>query len=184
MEIKNKLRSTQGDYMRLLGIGLCGVLVVGFCGVMMFGQAGRAGNQRIPAPTDKAVAWTDAEMKMIGLELGALHDPAAEHRFFREQSYNMEVRRLAGPQPILQHSRRADFMVIQDGEGTFVSGGEIVNGKPFGTDAGELRGDSIRGGVSQVLKTGDVMFVPPGLPHAFVETKDHVTVLMVGLWTR
>jgi hypothetical protein len=106
------------------------------------------------------------------------------HRFFGEKGYNMEVRRLVGPQPILQHAKKSDFMVIQDGEGTYVSGGELVNGKAGGEDAGDMRGESIRGGVTRVLKTGDVIFVPAGIPHAFVDIKDHVTFVMVRFDTK
>ena len=62
-------------------------------------------------------------------------------------------------------------MVIQDGEGTFMSGGELVNGKARGEDPGDMRGDAIRGGASRVLKAGDVMFVPAGVPHGFVEKR-------------
>jgi hypothetical protein len=75
-------------------------------------------------------------------------------------------------------------MVIQDGEGTFMSGGELVEGKAQGEDQGDMRGASIRGGVSRVLKPGDVMFVLSGVPHGFVETKDHVTFIMVRFDTR
>jgi hypothetical protein len=94
------------------------------------------------------------------------------------------VRRLVGPQPILQHGKKSDFMVIQEGEGTFMSGGDLVNGKPGGEDPGDMRGESIRGGVSRVLKAGDVMFVPAGIPHGFVETKDHVTFVMIRFDTK
>ena len=89
-----------------------------------------------------------------------------------------------GPQPILQHGKKSDFMVIQEGEGTFMTGGELVNGKAGGEDAGDMRGDSIRNGVSRVLKPGDVMYVPAGVPHGFVETKDHVTFVMLRFDTK
>ena len=112
------------------------------------------------------------------------HHQTTTHRFFGEKEYNMEVRRLVGPQPILQHAKKSDFMVIQDGEGTYMSGGELVNGKAGGEDAGDMRGESIRGGVSRVLKTGDVIFVPAGIPHAFVDIKDHVTFIMVRFDTK
>jgi quercetin dioxygenase-like cupin family protein len=42
-----------------------------------------------------------------------------------------------------------------------------------------MRGEAARGGASRVLKPGDVMFVPAGIPHGFVETKDHVTFIMI-----
>ena len=58
-------------------------------------------------------------------------------------------------------------------------GGELVNGTaPSAT--GDSRGDSIRGGVTQVLKAGDVVFVPPGVPHHFSQTDPNgVTEILV-----
>jgi len=135
-----------------------------------------------PAPTTKAVSWTAAEMKAVDQEMAGTK--ATTHRFFGEKGYNMEVRRLVGPQPILQHGKKSDYMVIQDGEGTFMSGGELVNAMPGGADPGDMRGESIRGGVSQVLQPGDVMFVPAGIPHGFVSTKGHVTFVMIRFDTK
>jgi mannose-6-phosphate isomerase-like protein (cupin superfamily) len=166
--------------MSRLAIGLCVIVVLGLSTVVALGQ--REARRDPPAPTDKGVSWTMAEMKAVGQELASSKETT--HRFFGEKGYNMEVRRLVGPQPILQHGKKSDFMVIQDGEGTFMSGGELVNGKAGGEDQGDMRGDSIRGGVSKVLKAGDVMFVPAGAPHGFVETKDHVTFVMVRFDTK
>jgi hypothetical protein len=142
---------------------------------MLFGQG--EGRKDSPAPTDKSVAWTPAEMADVAREMAT--GKTTTHRFFGEKGSNREVRRLTGPRPIPQDAQKADFMVIQDGEGTCMSGGELVNGKAGGEDPGDLRGEAIRGGVSRVLKTGDVIFVPAGIPHGFVETKDHVTFAMI-----
>ena len=69
-------------------------------------------------------------------------------------------------------------MVMREGEGTFVAGGELVDGKP-GAGDGDMTGTSIRDGVATILKPGDVMFVPAGVPHHFSDIKDHVTFLFV-----
>ena len=166
--------------MRNLMIGLVAIAGLTFCGVLVFGQG--AARHDPPAPTDKSLAWSMAEMTAIAHDMATTN--TTTHRFFGEKEYNMEVRRLVGPQPILQHAKMSDFMVIQDGEGTYMSGGELVNGKAGGEDAGDMRGESIRGGVSRVLKTGDVIFVPAGIPHAFVDIKDHVTFIMVRFDTK
>jgi len=158
--------------------GVFGVFLAGLLGVAL----GQRESRDTPAPKDKAVSWTAAEMTAVGQELGSAKQTT--HRFFGEKGYNMEVRRLVGPQPILLHAKKSDFMLIQDGEGTYMSGGELVNGKAGGEDAGDMRGDSIRGGVSRVVKPGDVMFVPAGIPHGFVETKDHVTFVMIRFDTK
>jgi mannose-6-phosphate isomerase-like protein (cupin superfamily) len=135
-----------------------------------------------PAPTTAALYLSAAQITTTAQELATTKQ--LTHQFFAEKTYNMEVRRLVGPQPILVHSKKSDFMVIRDGEGTFMTGGELVNGKPGGGDPGDMRGDSIRGGASRVLKPGDVMFVPAGIPHGFVETKDHVTFVMTRYDTK
>ena len=158
--------------MRRFVIGSSAILLLGFMAL-----AQREARRDPPAPTDKTASWTMAEMKAVNQEMAGTKETT--HRFFGEKGYNMEVRRLVGPQPILQHGKKSDFMVIQDGEGTFMSGGELVNGKPGGEDQGDMRGESIRGGVSKVLRPGDVMYVPAGVPHGFVETKDHVTFVML-----
>ena len=168
--------------MRVYMIGLGGALALCLCAMIAFGQsgaapAGRGAARDTPAPRDKGVSWTMAEMKTVAQELAA--NKGTTHRFFGEKGYNLEVRRLVGPQPILQHGSKSDFMVIQDGEGTFMTGGELVNGKSQGEDQGDMRGESLRGGVAHALKPGDVMFVPAGVPHGFVETKDHVTFIMI-----
>jgi mannose-6-phosphate isomerase-like protein (cupin superfamily) len=160
---------------RKLVLGIASLALA--CTVVMWAQ-----RRDPPAPTDKLAAWSAVEMQTIGKEMASTKE--VTHRFFGEKGYNMEVRRLVGPQPILQHGKKSDFMVIQDGEGTFMSGGELVNGKPGGEDQGDMRGESIQNGVSRVLKPGDVVFVPAGLPHGFVETKDHVTFVMVRFDTK
>ena len=57
------------------------------------------------------------------------------------------MRRLKVIQPVLVHGKRADFMIMREGEGTFTSGGELVEGKAGGAE-GEMTGTSIRNGVS------------------------------------
>ena len=151
------------------------IAIVVLSGVIALAQ--REARRDPPAPTDKTMAWSAAEMAAVNQQMASTKE--LTHRFIGEKNYNMEVRRLVGKQPILQHGKKSDFMVIQDGEGTFMSGGTLVGGKPGGEDQGDIRGESIQGGVSRVLKPGDVMFVPAGLPHGFVETKDHVTFVMV-----
>jgi len=158
---------------------VCGTIVAVLGGLAAFAQRESSRN---PAPVDKALALTAADVNSVAQELESKKETT--HQFFAEKTYNMEVRRLVGPQPILLHAHKSDFMVIRDGEGTFVTGGELVNGKPGGGDPGDMRGESIRGGVSRVLKAGDVVFVPAGIPHAFVETRDHVTFVMTRYDTK
>jgi len=67
------------------------------------------------------------------------------------------------------HARDTDVIYVVEGSATFVTGGETVNGKE--TAAGEIRGDSIKGGESRRLSKGDVIVVPNGVPHLFREVQ-------------
>jgi mannose-6-phosphate isomerase-like protein (cupin superfamily) len=77
---------------------------------------------------------------------------------FRSQSGQAEL-----------HEKFADFYVVVAGEATLVSGGEMVNGKTTG--AGEVRGDSIKGGQEAKLKKGDIIHIPANIPHQLVLAK-------------
>jgi uncharacterized protein GlcG (DUF336 family) len=57
------------------------------------------------------------------------------------------------------HEREVDVMRVVDGTATIVTGGEI-------------RGDRIEGGEKRRLSEGDVLAIPSGVPHQFVEVSD------------
>jgi len=61
------------------------------------------------------------------------------------------------------HEKQSDFYVIREGEATLVVGGTMVD--PRETGPGELRGPSIRDGETFALRPGDVVNIPPAVPH-------------------
>ena len=60
-------------------------------------------------------------------------------------------------------------MFVVSGEATHVVGGELVNGKPV--SPGEVRGPAIHSGTKRLMREGDVVQVPAGMPHQFLVTK-------------
>ena len=76
------------------------------------------------------------------------------------------------------HEHEADILVIEDGEGTLLTGGKLVNShveKP-----GELRGTSIVGGEPLHYAPGDIFHVAAGVPHQLlVEKGKQVTYFVV-----
>jgi glc operon protein GlcG len=68
------------------------------------------------------------------------------------------------------HARDTDIMYMVEGHATVVTGGENVNSRH--TAPGEIRADSIKGGVTHRLSPGDVLVIPNGLPHQFVEVSN------------
>jgi uncharacterized protein GlcG (DUF336 family)/mannose-6-phosphate isomerase-like protein (cupin superfamily) len=65
------------------------------------------------------------------------------------------------------HEQDADIIYVLDGSATFVTGGEIVGGKP--SAPGEIRGTDVKGGETRQISKGDVIIIPAGTPHWFKE---------------
>ncbi|HEY1462435.1 MAG TPA: cupin domain-containing protein [Terriglobales bacterium] len=68
------------------------------------------------------------------------------------------------------HTKYTDLIYIVEGTATFVTGGEVIEGKTTAPD--EIRGASIKNGISRKLAKGDVIIVPNGIPHQFVEVSN------------
>jgi uncharacterized protein GlcG (DUF336 family)/mannose-6-phosphate isomerase-like protein (cupin superfamily) len=75
------------------------------------------------------------------------------------------------------HTFDADVFYIVDGSATIVTGGTIVDAKVTGD--GEVRGTSIEGGQTRVLKKGDVITIEPGMPHWFKEVQGTLSYFVV-----
>jgi mannose-6-phosphate isomerase-like protein (cupin superfamily) len=76
------------------------------------------------------------------------------------------------------HEHEADIFVIEEGEGTLVTGGKLVNSHV--EKSGELRGTSISGGEKVHYAPGDIFHIPAGLPHQMlVEKGSQVTYFVV-----
>jgi mannose-6-phosphate isomerase-like protein (cupin superfamily) len=75
------------------------------------------------------------------------------------------------------HARDTDIFYFIQGTATVITGGTVPDVKPSAAE--EARGAAIVSGVRQAVKPGDVMVVPNGLPHQFVDVKgpfDYLTV--------
>jgi len=80
----------------------------------------------------------------------------------------LKTRREASSGRAELHERQSDLIIVQSGRATIIIGGKILNGQT--TAPNEIRGTSIEGGESQVLKAGDVVHVPARTPHQVVDT--------------
>ena len=81
--------------------------------------------------------------------------------------YKVHASRREAPGMAEVHLRDTDIIYVLEGTSSFVTGGEVINGKTTAPD--EIRGTSIKGGTEYKLKKGDVMVVPNGTPHWFRE---------------
>ena len=86
------------------------------------------------------------------------------------RNYMVHASRREKPGQAEIHTLDADVIYVLQGSAKFVTGGEAVDVKTTGPD--ELRGSSIKGGDTREIAKGDVIIVPHGVPHQFLEVTD------------
>jgi quercetin dioxygenase-like cupin family protein len=75
------------------------------------------------------------------------------------------------------HEKFADLFIVLEGRATLQTGGALVGARR--TTPGEMRGDSIEGGLRQELRAGDVAHVPAGEPHRMLVSGDKMAACLV-----
>jgi mannose-6-phosphate isomerase-like protein (cupin superfamily) len=86
----------------------------------------------------------------------------------------------------IAHDQQTEGYLIVSGSGTLVTGGKIVNGRkspPESEVTKVLNGPSCSGMtvgadvVKKVVKTGDIIIIPAGVPHGWSDIPEHVDYL-------
>jgi glc operon protein GlcG len=90
-----------------------------------------------------------------------------------DERHRINLIRRTRPAAAVAHEGFAELHHIVDGSGTFVTGGTIV--RPTGGGGAA----TIRDGVSKHVGKGDVVLVPPGVPHWYKELDGPITYLEV-----
>ncbi len=83
------------------------------------------------------------------------------------RNYMVHASRREKPGQAEIHTKDADVIYVLEGSAKFITGGEAVDAKTTAPD--ELRGTSIRNGETRQIAKGDVIVVPNGVPHQFLE---------------
>jgi uncharacterized RmlC-like cupin family protein len=76
-----------------------------------------------------------------------------------------------------QHNTLDDLIFVQGGEATVLYGGKIEGAKDTGN--GEIRGEKIVGGKTQLLAAGDMFVIPAGVPHHFKVAPNKEIFMMI-----
>ena len=88
----------------------------------------------------------------------------------------------------ITHDGQTETYYILSGSGTLVTGGHIVNGRKSAPDSevtrvlngpscsGIIAGNDV---VKRVLNPGDIVIIPAGVPHGWINITDHVDYLSV-----
>jgi uncharacterized protein GlcG (DUF336 family) len=84
--------------------------------------------------------------------------------------YKLDAGRRSAPGEVEFHERVVDVMHVVQGQATVLTGGEMVS--PREVAPGELRASRVEGGEAHELSAGDVLAIPNGVPHQFVDVTD------------
>ena len=110
----------------------------------------------------KAAAYFPAESVAAKFATGGLlHDTPG---------YKVDAGRRTAPGEVEYHEHVADIMHVVSGTATVVTGGQMIASRAVGP--GEMRADAIEGGTRRELGAGDVLVIPPGVPHHFTAVSD------------
>ena len=135
-------------------------VVLTLCAVAAFAQTGGGGQGgarvvRHQAPADPALDLPDATLQAEFADMAK--QKLITTRLIEGGAYSLNTRHIVGSEPALIHKSIIEFYFVREGTATLVTGGTIVDGK-------------IRGGVERVVRPGDVVFIPPGVPHGIRDT--------------
>ena len=146
-------------------LGTVAVAAMMLWGGVAYGQApgGRAAPAP-PAPTGKAGYFANSDIQNIWKDLE--NRQVLNRRVLEGGSHSINVRIVTPKDAPLVHANSLDIWLVTAGSATAVTGGQLVDGKKR-PNSDDQAGASIKDGVEQPLKPGDVLYVPPGVPHGF-----------------
>lgn len=144
-------------------LGIAALAAAALFSASAFGQGGAP----IP-PKDKATYFQHSDLVNIWKDLEAKQ--GLNKRVLEGGAYSINIRIVKPTDPPLLHANSLDIWLVSEGSATAVTGGKLLDLKkrPNNDDAA---GSSIEGGTEQALKPGDVLYIPPGVPHGFKDIK-------------
>jgi quercetin dioxygenase-like cupin family protein len=121
-----------------------------------------------PPPTDVVI-----------LERGKVENAFAQGRPMLVNSlYKIQAgRRVTAPGEVEVHEHDTDIFYVTEGTATLVTGGQTEESKTI--SPGEIRGKKSVGGTSRLLQKGDIVVIPPGVPHWFTEVSNPFLYLVI-----
>jgi mannose-6-phosphate isomerase-like protein (cupin superfamily) len=140
---------------RMFGVALLIVSAVPAFAQTGGGAPGAARVVRHQAPTDRAL---DFPLAALQAEFASMtKDKLITTRLIEGGSFSLNTRRIVGSEPAQVHKSIIEFYFVREGSATLVTGGTLANG-------------TISGGVERLVSAGDVIFIPPGVPHGIKNT--------------
>jgi len=154
------------------------VLIAGFVVIL---TASAAFAQQPPAPAAAAASRTMVSASDVTALIAKAKAERKDNQALLAQSmiqlapYNVSLEYRAAVANAAVHETEAELFYVIDGSATLVTGGKLTNESR--TNAANLSGSGIEGGVSRRVAKGDFIMVPEGVPHWF-SAIDGTIVLM------
>jgi mannose-6-phosphate isomerase-like protein (cupin superfamily) len=173
----------------LTGTCLQAVLVVGaslICGSILTSTLSAKPAANVTTATYVTAAEIDAALQQMPPNSTTYDKPIKTVDTGAYKVTIVILRRVPGktPDSALTHGRVTEVYQILTGAGMFETGGALVDGKPVDLTS-EAAGPSIRGtiqgGETRRIGPGDVVVVPPGLPHRFSKLEGTITYLVTRI---
>jgi mannose-6-phosphate isomerase-like protein (cupin superfamily) len=132
-------------------------------------QGGAGAAPAVPKlPVGKTMFWPAADIEARWRENEALKRNNSR-LFDGPTNISANVRIVAGEDPPLTHETTADLWIVTAGTAVARTDGKLVtNGST----------SSITNATERMVKTGDILYVPPGVPHHFTQMKGFRAWLM------
>lgn len=153
-------------------------LMAGFVVIL---TASAAFAQQPPAPAAAAASRTMVSASDVTALITKAKAERKDNQALLAQSmiqlapYNVSLEYRAAVANAAVHETEAELFYVIDGSATLVTGGKLTNENR--TNAANLSGSGIEGGVSRRVAKGDFIMVPEGTPHWF-SAIDGTVVLM------
>jgi len=145
-----------------------GMVAVVAMAMLSNGHTAHAAEAAPPAPKGKAAYFAGSDLQSIWKDLEAKQ--VLNKRVLEGGSHSINIRIVRPTDAPLVHAGSLDIWLVSEGSATAVTGGTLIEGKKRPNSDDEA-GSSIMGGVEQPLKAGDVLYIPPGVPHGFKDIK-------------
>jgi mannose-6-phosphate isomerase-like protein (cupin superfamily) len=112
-------------------------------------------------PKDKTLFWKSSDIQARWKD-NEVNKRINSRLYNGPANISMNVRIVLDGDPPATHEDTADLWLVTEGTATARTDGEIVQTNGTGT---------IRNGVQRPVHPGDLLYVPPGVPHHFTDMK-------------
>jgi uncharacterized RmlC-like cupin family protein len=122
--------------------------------------------------------WSAAELKSMSKPLSNKNDAHTSNEALANfgPDHAMMIHRDANGIAEL-HENEADVIVVVSGAGTLLVGGTMPGSKS--TAPGEMRAPAVEGGDKQKIGPGDILHIPPKVPHQVLVDGPQITYFVL-----